>query len=248
MEQNGVNMGEKIFSEINTSLLNIITDLQQALNNPEENILKEKITEIINRLNSIVEENKKSTYLLITHIKSLEDKADHITPKKPVNFVDIKEIRMDDRKYIGQVINGIPEGKGVMYVDGGDIYKGEFRNGKYEGKGIYYFNENDATRGNRYEGDFRNGEADGKGIYYKSNDDRYEGDWKKDLKEGKGIYFWSNGDRYEGEWKNDKRDGKGIYYWDNGNREMGDYSNGKEVGKHVLLTTNGEVKVINYKE
>ena len=246
MEQNSVNIEEKVFSNINTTLQVIITDLQQTLNNTQENIFKEKISDIIKRMNSLIEENKKNTELIINHIKSLKDNSTTKTIKKPDNFLDIKEIRMDDRKYIGQVINGIPEGKGVMYVDGGDIYKGEFRNGKYDGKGIYYFNENDNTRGNRYEGEFCNGQANGKGIYYKSNDDRYEGDWKKDLKEGKGIYFWSNGDRYEGEWKNDKREGKGIYYWDNGNRVMGDYSNGKEVGKHVLLTKSGEVKVINY--
>ena len=245
MDQNS-NIDEKVFSTINTTLQLIITDLQQTLNNTQENIIKEKLTDIIKRMNFLIEETKKNKELLINHIKSLKDNLATKTIKRPDNFVDIKEIRMDDRKYIGQVINGIPEGKGVMYVDGGDIYKGEFRNGKYEGKGIYYFNENDKTRGNRYEGEFSNGQANGKGIYYKSNDDRYEGDWKKDLKEGKGIYFWSNGDRYEGEWKNDKRDGKGIYYWDNGNRVMGDYSNGKEVGKHVLLTKNGEVKVINY--
>ena len=240
MDQNS-NIDEKVFSTINTTLQLIITDLQQTLNNTQENIVKEKLTDIIKRMNSLIEETKKNKELLINQIKSLKENLATKTIKRPDNFVDIKEIRMDDRKYIGQVINGIPEGKGVMYVDGGDIYKGEFRNGKYEGKGIYYFNENDKTRGNRYEGEFSNGQANGKGIYYKSNDDRYEGDWKKDLKEGKGVYYYNNGDIYEGDFKNNKMEGKGIYYYNNGDREMGNYLNNNPVGKHVILTTNGDI-------
>ena len=243
MKQNSVNFEEKFFANINKALEGFITDLQQTVTNTQENLVKEKISDVIKRMNSLIEEIKKNTKLIINHIKSFKDGAATKIEKRPPDF---KEIRMDDRKYIGQVVNGIPDGKGVMYVDGGDIYKGEFKNGKYDGNGIYYFNENDSTRGNTYEGEFSKGQANGKGIYNKSNNDRYEGDWKNDLKDGKGIYFWSNGDRYEGEWKNDKREGKGIYYWYNGNRVMGDYLNGKEVGKHVLLTKSGEVKVINY--
>ena len=58
MDQNS-NIDEKVFSTINTTLQFIITDLQQTLNNTQENIVKEKLTDIIKRMNFLIEETKK---------------------------------------------------------------------------------------------------------------------------------------------------------------------------------------------
>ena len=62
-----------------------------------------------------------------------------------------KEIKYNDGKYVGQVVNGKAEGKGIRYWDDGERYEGDFKNGKIEGKGIYYYNN-----GDRYEGNFKN--------------------------------------------------------------------------------------------
>ena len=217
---NQANFNEKIYSNNNNILLGILGELQQILNISHENNVIKRIGDIINKMNNIIKENKKNTELIINHIRNLENKIESKFDKLNIN--NNQELRLSDRKYIGQVINGLPEGNGVMYIDGGNIYKGEFKNGKYEGKGIYYYNE-EPSKGDRYEGDFKNGKS-----------------------EGKGIYYWNDGMRYEGDWKNDKREGKGIYYFNNGDRKMGDWLDGKEIGKHVILYANGEVKVINY--
>ena len=96
-----------------------------------------------------------------------------------LNNINLKnqEIQYNDGKYIGQAINGIANGKGILYGINGDRYEGDWRNGKFEGKGIYYFNN-----GERYEGDWRNGKQEGKGIYYFNSGNRYEGDFRNGKK------------------------------------------------------------------
>ena len=240
---NQANFNEKIYSNNNDILLGILGELQQILNISHENNVIKRIGDIINKMNNIIKENKKNTELIINHIKNLESKIESKFDKLNIN--NNQELRLSDRRYIGQVINGLPEGNGVMYIDSGNIYKGEFKNGKYDGKGIYYFNE-EPYKGDRYEGDFKNGQRNGKGIYFCNNGDRYDGDFKNDKMDGKGIYYYNNGDRYEGDWKNDKMDGKGIYCWNNGDREMGDWLNDENIGKHVKLYKNGKVQEMNY--
>ena len=46
-------------------------------------------------------------------------------------------------KYIGQILNGVPEGKGIMYWNNGDRYEGDWKNNEREGKGIMYYNNGD---------------------------------------------------------------------------------------------------------
>ena len=40
-------------------------------------------------------------------------------------------------KYIGQVVNGLAEGKGIAYFNNGDKYEGDCKNGKADGRGIF---------------------------------------------------------------------------------------------------------------
>ena len=51
---------------------------------------------------------------------------------------NIQEIRYDNGRYVGQVLNGIKEGKGIAYFNDGSRYEGDFRNGKQEGKGRHF--------------------------------------------------------------------------------------------------------------
>ena len=239
MKPNTFNFNEKIYSN-NIDILNsILSDLQEILNISHENLVIKRICDVIKRMNFFINENKKNTELTINHIKNLENKIDPKFGKLNIN--DNQELKLSDRRYIGQVVNGSPEGRGEMYFDNGDIYKGEFKNGKCDGKGVAYYNN-----GDRYEGDFKNNKKDGKGVSYYNNADRYEGDYKNDKREGKGVYYYNNGNIYEGDYKNGKCNGKGIYYFNDGDRRMGNWYDEKEIGKHIMLTKGGEVKEINY--
>ena len=79
---------------------------------------------------------------------------------------DLKNDASKRFKYIGKILNGVPDGKGIMYWENGDKYDGEWKNDKMEGKGIYYFNDGDI-----YKGEFKNGLSEGNGIFYYSNGD-----------------------------------------------------------------------------
>ena len=57
------------------------------------------------------------------------------------DIINNQEIKYNDGKYIGQVLNGLREGKGIMYYNNGNRYEGYWRNNKKEGKGIYYNKE-----------------------------------------------------------------------------------------------------------
>ena len=219
MNQGIYNLDNQIYSNNNNLLLGIISDLQQVINSTQDNLAIKRIGDIINKMNYIISETKKNTELIINHIASLQNQLseiNHNIKDFKNNNMNIQEIKnhFNNGRYVGQVVNGLAEGRGIKYYDNGDRYEGEYRNDKKEGKGIYYYND-----GERYEGDFRNDKRDGKGIMYYKNGDRYEGEWK--------------------EW----REGKGIFYFYNGFRQMGDFYNDRPIGKHVMLTKNGEVKI-----
>ena len=63
-------------------------------------------------------------------------------------------------KYVGQIVNGLREAKGIFYYNNWDKHEGDWKNDKYEGKGIYYMNDGDI-----YEGDWKNYKKEEKGIY-----------------------------------------------------------------------------------
>ena len=211
MEQD---MRNKIYSNNNNLLLGIITDLQQIINDTQDNLVIKRIGDIINKMNIIISEIRKNTELIINHMNKRFDQLNinnNQLNKKVINY-------KNGERYVGQVMNGLREGKGTYYCNTGERYEGEWRNDKREGKGINYWNSGD----------------------------RYEGDYKNGRREGKGIYYFNNGNRYEGDWKNDKMEGKGIKYWNDGDRDMGDYSNDQPIGKHARLTKSREVKTVNY--
>ena len=207
--------------------------------NDNISIQLKNINVLLKDLNEDIDKNNKKLKNLLNENNDnevLDNNSNEIN-----NSIMNKEIEYDDGRYLGQVVNGKAEGKGIYYWNNGNRYEGDFKNGKREGKGIYYYND-----GNRYEGDFKNDKKEGKGIYYWKDGDRYEGDFKNSKMEGKGIFYSINGDRYEGDWKNNKREGKGIYYYNDGDREIGDWKEGKRTGKHATLCKSGEVKTKNY--
>ena len=244
MEQNIFNLNNKIYSNNNNILLGIIKDLQQIINLSKDNIVIKRLGDIIIKMNYIINENKKNTELIRNDISKLYNQMNKQFNELKINTMNDQEIiynNSDRIKYIGKVLNGVPNGKGTMTWKNGDRYEGDWKNDEKDGKGIYY-----SADGYKYVGEFREGQREGKGIAYWNNGDRYEGDFKNSKAEGKGIYYYNSGNRYEGDMRNDLKDGKGIIYYANGDRQMGDYSNDNPIGKHVTLTKYGNVEEVNY--
>ena len=161
-----LNLNNKIYSNNNNLLLGIINDLQQINYITHDNLVIKRIGDIIIKMNFIINENKKNTELIINHISLLQNqmnkKFDEL--KFNNNQINKQEIKYKDGRYIGQVVNGIREGKGIMYWNDGDRYEGEWKNDKKEGKGIIYWNN-----GNREMGDYYNDNHIGKHVMLTRN-------------------------------------------------------------------------------
>ena len=129
-------------------------------------------------------------------------------------YIERKYIWDDNKYYIGEFRNNLPNGKGIKYYSNGNIlYEGNFINGKFEGNGKYYYED-----GDYFSGEYKNGLRNGKGKEYYSNGNiKYEGDWINDKREGNGKYIWENGEYYIGQYKNGLKNGKGIMFYSNGN-------------------------------
>ena len=247
--QDSFNLGDKKYSNNNNKLLAVVKDLQQIIDNSQEDITIKGIEDIITKIQTIINENKKNTELIKNQYLSLQNQLYELNKEfEKLNIIinmNNHELILKDGRYVGQVVKSLPEGNGIKCYLNGDRYEGDWKNGLREGKGIQYYNNED-----RYEGEWKNGEREGKGIYYFNTDpwkgDKYEGDWIKGKRDGKGIHYYNNGDRYEGDWKDGLREGQGIYYYNNGDRELGNYYSDEPVGKHVKLMKNGEVKVEKY--
>ena len=180
------NLSQKIYTNNNNILIGIVDDLNQIINILNNNPIIKRIGDIIIKINYTINENKKTRELIINQFYKIESKLDQLNQNLKINNINNQqELKGVIGRYVGQVVKGLAEGKGIACWNDGDRYEGEFRNNKREGKGIYYYN----------------------------NGDRYEGDFKNDNAEGKGIYYWNDGDRYEGDFRNDKKEWKGIYYY-----------------------------------
>ena len=104
-------------------------------------------------MNFIINENRKNTELIRNDISNILNQINKRFDKLEINnnTFNNKEIIDINGRYIGQVVNGKAEGKGIEYYNNGERYEGDFRNDKREGKGIYYYNN-----GDRSMGDFQN--------------------------------------------------------------------------------------------
>lgn len=132
-----------------------------------------------------------------------------------------------DYYYVGEIIDGIPNGQGAGFDPSGEmIYEGSFKNGKYDGHGQYYVNGTLI-----YDGEFSTNKYDGYGKLYSHGRLFYEGEFKYNNRHGKGKLYDDTRLKileYEGEFKNDKFDGYGINYL---SQYIGEWKNGEKNGK-----------------
>ena len=119
-------MNDKIYWNNNNLLVGIINDLQQIINNTHDNLIIKRVGDIINKMNFIISENKKNTELIISHISSLKNQMNQKLDKLTINNNQLNNqvINYDNGdRYVGQIVNGLKEGKGIMYWKNGDKYE-----------------------------------------------------------------------------------------------------------------------------
>ena len=138
------------------------------------------------------------------YLKIISFVLDKIKPKK-------KKVSIDNNnrlpgsgralwKYIGDIKNFIPHGKGVISSKQYN-FKGTFINGKANGFGEE--NNTDLFGLGKYSGEFVNNLKQGKGTFYFYDGSKYTGNWKNNLKHGNGTYIFKDGFKLEGKWFKD---------------------------------------------
>ena len=172
---------------------------------------------------------------------SLKTDAEKLLSKSSDEIKSDKDQKED--KYVGELINGKPNGKGTKTFANGNTYSGEWKNGDFHGKGTYINHY-----GQRFEGYWENGKIYNgelfykKGVYPNSQDEKYIGElaysYGSPVPHGEGIYYFSNGDIYNGDFFDWSKEGSGTFTWKNGDSYTGEWSGDKFNG-YGVLTKNG---------
>ena len=91
----------------------------------KDNLIIKTLGNIINKMNYIISENKKNLDSIKNDINKLIHKFDNLN----INNKNNQELQYNDgSRYIGEVVNGLAEGRGTWYYGNGDRYEGDFRN------------------------------------------------------------------------------------------------------------------------
>jgi len=115
-------------------------------------------------------------------------------------------------RYEGQVKNGTPHGKGILFTET-TRFEGGFKNGKLHGWGRFIRGPKGQFPGLEYEGEFTLGRVHGRGVLIYGPDsrapgDRYEGGFGYNRRTG-GLYTHADGSQYYGPYVNRRRHGVG---------------------------------------
>jgi hypothetical protein len=116
------------------------------------------------------------------------------------------ELAVPNGVYVGDVVNGEPNGSGSLTLDNSDHFTGSFVAGVKQGSGRMEY----ASSGIVYEGEWRDNQRHGNGCLTWPTGDVYEGEWRHDCRHGHGTLRWANGDVFEGDWDENYRHGKGV--------------------------------------
>lgn len=112
----------------------------------------------------------------------------------------------------GRLLDGLPDGEGIVRWPDGSWYQGEFQGGLRHGRGLHVSAE-DGRRS--YGGRWKRGKRDGPGQTACDSDGAldYTGDWADGRPHGRGTGKWPDGTRYTGCWVDGIPHGHGRIVW-----------------------------------
>ena len=114
-------------------------------------------------------------------------------------------ITMDGNEFHGEYVNGMPNGKGGIFMEEELCYLGYFKDGMLSGSGVFWF-----PSGEFYRGNFKENNQHGHGIFYCADGDKYSGQFRNGYPNGKGCWIKVNGDKYVGQFKDGEYHGRGY--------------------------------------
>ena len=225
----------------NFSLINLLNFEKEINSNKKSKIFNEKILKkplkkiLLSQYNldfifSWIKNSKSFTYWLNNRDEILYNLSKYITTNK-----EIQIILENGYSYMGNLINGLPNGKGTLNsFDNKYIYDGEFKDGLKNGNGKLIISD-----GTKYSGNFLNDLYNGNGVLCDKNGNIYEGDFENGLFNGYGHYTLNDGNVYIGMFKNGFFEGKGQLIYKDGTVYDGEFVNGKKNGNGIMLYNNG---------
>jgi hypothetical protein len=145
---------------------------------------------------------------LISNKNRVVNDQSNIPTNAKLSLADMYEIEhmiyYNDATYEGEIVDGEPQGFGILTFNNGDKYTGDFENNWFHGVGLFEWSNGDVYV---YIGDFDEGLRTGFGIYTRPSGDQYEGDWLNGERHGYGIYTYPDGTTDKGMWKNNQFQG-----------------------------------------
>ena len=101
MEANLFNLNNKIYSNNNNLLLEIINDLNQLMNYSHDNLIIKVLGNSINKMNYIINENKKNVELIRNDISSLYNQMNKRFDELKINNINNQqELKFPDGIYM----------------------------------------------------------------------------------------------------------------------------------------------------
>ena len=116
MDKNTFTLGNQTYSDNNNILLGIINELNQIANSSHENLTIKRISDVIIKMNFIINENRKNMGLIMNQFTKFENQISQLNQNLKINNInynqELKVIKNGyNIRYVGQVVNGVGEGK-----------------------------------------------------------------------------------------------------------------------------------------
>lgn len=147
--------------------------------------------------------------------------------KKQEKYVG--ELQLKDGLYIGEIMNGKPNGKGTLYYHSHDIntkyrWEGDWEDGELNGYAIII------AESGRYEGGVKNGIPEGQGTLITNTGDKIVGAFKNGLPNGRcTLYSEEYGGTIYCNLVNNQMDGEVVLQYKNGTTKRATFSNGRQI-------------------
>ncbi|XP_030610330.1 radial spoke head 10 homolog B isoform X2 [Archocentrus centrarchus] len=180
---------------------------------------------------------------------------DRDEPEEDSNYELPPAVNLIVQRHEGETCEGQFQGQGVVYFEGGHIYKGVFSKGLMHGPGV--FTQAGGLKyegafvcnipmgwaiytwpdGSTYKGEVYNGIRHGMGTYKcAQNSVYYSGEWHQGKRHGKGMTYY-NKDKtswYKGDWVKNNREGWGVRCYPSGNIYSGEWKNNQRHGDGTM--------------
>ena len=124
MDKDTFTLNNQTYSNNNNILLGIINELHQIANSSHENLTIKRISDVIIKMNFIINENKKNMEIIMNQFTILKNQMNLLNQKININNINNQqELKLKNGRYVGQVVNGLREGKGIEYWEDGEKEK-----------------------------------------------------------------------------------------------------------------------------